>query len=172
MKYHKFEEIADLSCQKQPTLSSTENVVALRRSSGDAPGDRGRGAGPIFVSCASATASSSGAPVSAPSRRVSWFDKLASDFGIAGQALAFGSIAELGLPQPLPSSGMSAHPRRHTWLSRFKAAVARRYHRVLSEIAIGRAVQDLRRLDTATLRDIGICDRAMIETFVRGVRDR
>ncbi len=110
-------------------------------------------------------------PVTAPNHHRSRLEKLAADFGIAGQALAFGSIAEMGTPQPGSPHANSVRTLRGRWLSRLGAAVARRYHNFMREVALRRAVQDLHRLDAATLRDIGIHDRMMIETLVRNGRD-
>ncbi|KPF71389.1 hypothetical protein IP69_06810 [Bosea sp. AAP35] len=107
-----------------------------------------------------------------PVSGVSWIERLVIDFGIAGNAFAFGSAFEPYPPQSVPAHAKAVQPGRPTLARRLRVAVAGAWHGIGREVAIRRAVQDLRRLDAAMLRDIGIVDATAIEIFVRNGGER
>jgi uncharacterized protein YjiS (DUF1127 family) len=107
-----------------------------------------------------------------PVSGVSWIERLVIDFGIAGNTLAFGSAFEPYPPQSVPAQAKAVQPGRPKLARRLGAAVAGAWHRIGRELAIRRAVQDLRRLDAPMLRDIGIVDATAIELFVRNRGER
>lgn len=168
MKHREFEAVADWDYHRRASPDQARNVVTLRQ----APAEYGRRAAsqPLPSTVRPPVALSKASDME-PARRRSWIENLVWDFGIAGQSLAFGSIADIGAPQSAPSPTDMRRTTRGRWTRRFAAAVARRYRALMREIAVRRAIQDLHRLDAATLRDVGIHDRMMIETFVRGGRD-
>jgi uncharacterized protein YjiS (DUF1127 family) len=107
-----------------------------------------------------------------PVSGVSWIERLVIDFAIAGNALAFGSPFGPYPTRSVPAQAKAVQPGRPTLARRLGAAVAGAWHGIGRELAIRRAVQDLRRLDAAMLRDIGIVDATAIEIFVRNRGER
>ncbi len=107
-----------------------------------------------------------------PKSGVSWIERLVIDFGIAGNALAFGSPFGPYPTRSVPAQAKVVQAGRPTLARRLGAAVAGAWHRIGRELAIRRAVQDLRRLDAPMLRDIGIVDANAIELFVRNGGER
>ncbi len=107
-----------------------------------------------------------------PVSGVSWIERLVIDFAIAGNTLAFGSAFEPDPPQSVPAQAKVVQPGRPTLARRLGAAVAGAWLGIGRELAVRRAVQDLRRLDAPMLRDIGIVDATAIEFFVRNGGER
>lgn len=107
-----------------------------------------------------------------PVSGVSWIERLVIDFGIAGNALAFGSPFGPYPTRSVPAQAKAVQPGRPTLARRLGAAVAGAWLGIGRELAIRRAVQDLRRLDAPMLRDIGIVDANAIELFVRNGGER
>jgi uncharacterized protein YjiS (DUF1127 family) len=107
-----------------------------------------------------------------PVSGVSWIERLVIDFAIAGNALAFGSPFGPYPTRSVPAQAKAVQPGRPTLARRLGAAVAGAWHGIGRELAIRRAVQDLRRLDAPMLRDIGIVDATAIEIFVRNRGER
>lgn len=107
-----------------------------------------------------------------PVSGISWIERLVIDFAIAGNALAFGSPFGPYPTRSVPAQAKAVQPGRPTLARRLGAAVAGAWHGIGRELAIRRAVQDLRRLDAAMLRDIGIVDATAIEIFVRNRGER
>ncbi|MDP3410362.1 hypothetical protein [Bosea sp. (in: a-proteobacteria)] len=166
MKYRDLEAVADWGDHFPQRAAPDMNVIAFRHW----PASQGRPRLHISqdrASNAPVTAAPEPARARAPASRLSWIERLAMDFGIAGNALAFGSTFEPYPPQPVPTRAKAVLPRRSTLSGRLRASVAGVYHGFLREMAVRRAVQDLRRLNAAMLRDIGIFDATAIEFFVR-----
>lgn len=107
-----------------------------------------------------------------PVSGASWIERLVIDFGIAGNAPAFGSAFGPCPTRQVPAQAKTVRPLRPTLARRLGAAVASAWHRIGRELAIRRALQDLRRLDAPMLRDIGIFDVDAIELFVRNGGER
>lgn len=170
MKYRDLEAVADWAYHPSQAVDTNHNVIALRQSTiGHDRHDR-----PHASEARGANAPAMGAleapKMRAPVSRLSWIERLAIDFGIAGNALAFGRTFEAYPPQAALAEAKAVQPGRSALSIWLRAAVAGAYHGFLREVAIRSAVQELRRLDAATLRDIGIFDPNAIELFVRNGR--
>lgn len=165
MKYSDINAVTDWGDHLAQLAASDMNVIAFRRW----PASHGRPR-PHTSHDRAETAPVAAPPEAArgraPASGLSWIERLAIDFGIAGNALAFGSAYEPYPPQSVPAPAKAARPRRSTLSGRLHAAVAGVRHGILRELAIRRAVQDLSRLDAAMLRDIGIFDVTAIAFFV------
>lgn len=147
------------------------NIVAFRRPDGGHGWHR-PGSSPRRDAPTPPVMSPEGRGTRTPVSGVSWIERLVIDFGIAGNALAFGSVFEPYPPQPVPAQAKAVQPGRPTLARRLGVAVAGAWHGIGRELAIRRAVQDLRRVDAAMLRDIGIVDATAIEIFVRNGGER
>lgn len=171
MKYRDLEAVADWGDHFPQRAAPDMNVIAFRRW----PGSQQRRRPHISqdrASTAPVAAALGPAKARAPASGLSWIERLAMDFGIAGNALAFGSTFEPYPPQPVPARPKAVSSRRSTLSGRLRASVAGVYRGLLREMAVRRAVQDLRRLNAAMLRDIGIFDATAIEFFVRNGGER
>lgn len=166
MKYRDLDAVADWDDHIPQLAASDINVIAFRRWPGSQKRPRPR-ISRDRVATAPMAAAPEPAKVRAPASGLSWIERLAIDFGIAGNALAFGSSCEPYPPQAVRARAKAGVPRRLTLSARLREAVAGASHGFRREMAVRRAVQDLRRLDAATLRDIGIFDATAIEFSVR-----
>ena len=166
MKYRDLEAVAEWGDHLPQRAAPDMNVIAFRRW----PGSQARPWPHISqdrASTAPVAAAPEPAKARAPTSSLSWIERLAMDFGIAGNALAFGSTFEPYPSQPVPTRAKAVLPRRSRLWGRLRASITGVYHGFLREMAVRRAVQDLRRLNAAMLRDIGIFDATAIEFFVR-----
>lgn len=171
MKYRDHNAVADWGDHLPQLAASDLNVIAFRRWPGAHERPRlhiSQDRASTVAEAATPTPAKGGARTSG----LSWIERLVLDLGIAGNALAFGSIHEPYPPEPGPAPAKAARPGRSTVWGRVRAAVAGAWRGILRELAIQRALQDLRRLNAATLRDIGIFDATAIEFFVRNGGER
>jgi uncharacterized protein YjiS (DUF1127 family) len=171
MKYRNFEAVADWNYHAHLKSDADFNVVALRRLPA-APSQHDRHHGPADAGSNASTVRPDGSsPVHAPASRPSWLSQFAANYGFAGEALAFGSAFDADPPEAAAPEVKAASPRGSGWLARLGSSIAASYRELRREMAMRRAVQDLRRLDARMLRDIGIVDPTAIEFFVRNGRE-
>ena len=171
MKYRKLKAAADGAYHLPQAADPYIDIIELTRlPTGDRRQDR-----PQLFAKEGATASAIGSAEKEKVRNpFSWrsrIERLLIDFGVSGNALAFGSAFEPDRSQPALTGSEPALANRSTSLLRLWAAVTGAYYGFRRELAIRRAVHDLRRLNAAALRDIGIFDPSEIEFFVRNGRE-
>ncbi|TAJ29535.1 hypothetical protein [Bosea sp. (in: a-proteobacteria)] len=171
MKYSDPTHVKDRADHLLRLPAAGVNIIALRRSNGDHPW-HGWGFSPRCDAPTPPVMSPECIGTRTPVSGVSWIERLVIDFGIAGNAPAFGSAFGPCPTRPVPAQAKTARPLRPTLARRLGAAVASAWHRIGRELAIRRALQDLRRLDAPMLRDIGIFDADAIELFVRNGGER